>query len=64
MAGLDLQHRPARSAYQDYRQDELLVYKTPQEEHDTIKKSLDILQGISERRPLGESVRCWPPDAR
>jgi peptidoglycan/xylan/chitin deacetylase (PgdA/CDA1 family) len=44
-----------------YLQDELLAYKTPQEEHDTIKKSLDILQGISGQRPQGwiSPVLAW-----
>jgi allantoinase len=44
-----------------YLQDELLAYKTPQEEHDTIKQSLDILTKASGTRPQGwiSPVLAW-----
>jgi len=44
-----------------YLQDELLAYKTPQQEQESIKKSLDILQRITHQRPQGwiSPVLAW-----
>lgn len=44
-----------------YLQDELLAYKTPREEQDTIKQSLEILAKISGKRPQGwiSPVLAW-----
>ena len=44
-----------------YLQDQLLVYMTPEEEQTCIKKSLDTLEEISQRRPQGwiSPVLAW-----
>jgi len=44
-----------------YLQDHLLAYMNPQEEHDSIKKSLAILEQIAQQRPQGwiSPVLAW-----